>query len=223
MIMVKNQLLRAVASLLVAALFFSCSGPAVNIVDKSFNEQVAGRYRINVRSSFYNSSDEKLNEALEPLNDSLSSIVSSIVEEFMENVGFMGDSIPRESGYERELYVRDTICSATKKLVSVRYTIYQFTGGAHGNTTSFALNYLPEQKRFLEKEEFFKVGEAVVDSLLQSCFVDADSVCYAVPTVELASSINFTEDEVIFVYDRYVIGPYSAGEVEIRVPASRCR
>lgn len=218
--MVKNQLFRAVASLLVAALSFSCSGPAVNIVGKSFDEQVAGRYKISVRSSFYNSSDEELNEALEPLNDSLSSIVGSIVGDFAENMGFTGDSLPGESDFERELDVRDTVCSATKKLVSVRYTVYQYSGGAHGNTTSFALNYLPEQRKFLERGEFFKVGENVADSLLQSHFVNADSVCYAVPTVELASSINFTEDEVIFIYDRYVIAPYSAGEVEIRVPAS---
>lgn len=218
--MVKNQLFRVVASLLVAALSFSCSEPAVNIVGKSFDEQVAGRYKISVRSSFYNSSDEELNEALEPLNDSLSSIVGSIVGDFAENMGFTGDSLPGESDFERELDVKDTVCSATKKLVSVRYTVYQYSGGAHGNTTSFALNYLPEQRKFLERGEFFKVGENVADSLLQSHFVNADSVCYAVPTVELASSINFTEDEVIFIYDRYVIAPYSAGEVEIRVPAS---
>ena len=218
--MVKSYLLKAAAAVFIGGLLFSCSGATVEVVDKSFNEEAPERYKLNVESSLYTSADADLNAALTPLNDSLTALMSSYVENFTEVINFMKDSMEVESSFVGELTVKDTVYSATEDLVSVKYTVYEYTGGAHGNTVSIALNYSPKEKKFIEKDQLFKVEKSVVDSLLQSRFVNTDSLYYGVPTVDVASSVNVAGNEVIFVYDRYVLGPYSAGEVEIKLPVA---
>ena len=216
-IMCKNSLVKLSAALFMGLLLFSCSGEVVEVVDKSFSEELPGSYKMNVNSSFYTSTDAGLDASLAPLNDSLSALMDSYVAGFTENMKFLEDSVASGSGITGELLVKDTVFSATPELISVRYTVYEYTGGAHGNTTNMAFNYSPKEKRFLAKEELFTVGNAVVDSLLQGNFSNADSVYYALPTLNEAS-VNIAGEEAVFIYDRYVLGPYSAGEVEIRLP-----
>lgn len=215
--MCKKSLVKLSAALFMGVLLFSCSGGVVEVVDKSFSEELPGSYKMNVNSSLYTSTDAELNASLTPLNDSLSALMDSYVANFTQNMKFLKDSVASESSITGELLVKDTVFSATPELVSVRYTVYEYTGGAHGNTTNIAFNYSPKEQKFLAKEELFTADKAVVDSLLQSNFSNADSVYYAQPTLNEAS-VNIAGEEALFVYDRYVLGPYSAGEVEIRLP-----
>ena len=59
---------------------------------------------------------------------------------------------------------------------------------------------------------------AAVDALAAARFA-GDTACFSVrPTLGAASCLNFTQNDVILSYDRYVLGPYACGAAEVAIP-----
>ena len=87
--MCKKSLVKLSAALFMGVILFSCSGGVVEVVDKSFSEELPGSYKMNVNSSLYTSTDAELNASLTPLNDSLSALMDSYVANFTQNMKFL--------------------------------------------------------------------------------------------------------------------------------------
>ena len=83
----------------------------MEVVDKSFSEELPGSYKMSVNSSLYTSTDAELNASLTPLNDSLSALMDSYVANFTQNMKFLKDSVASESSIIGELLVKDTVFS----------------------------------------------------------------------------------------------------------------
>ena len=120
-------------------------------------------------------------------------------------------------------------------IISVRARFYIFTGGSHGNTYHISWNWNKKDKKFLSlsdyiktKSDFNRFKTAIKKSVSTNKDVDLDVV--SVSSVDLFELQDFkawnlhkdTEqgDQIVFVFDPYDIGPYSAGFIEVSIPKS---
>lgn len=122
------------------------------------------------------------------------------------------------------LYVRDSVYMADEDYISVRLLVYVMTGGAHGNTLFYGLNYNVKTRQFLTNEEVADYGKTKeIDGLLQSHFVNRDSCFNEMPTLETASALNFTRNTVDFTYAPYVLGAYACGYAQVAIPRNHMK
>ncbi len=124
-----------------------------------------------------------------------------------------------ESWPPYELIVTDTVYLSNRNIVSVLYSIYSFTGGAHGMTTFIGYNYdIPNMKIITAKEIFRPEATAEINKLLSGYFKDPYNCFMSKPTLEQASAVNFAFESVIFTYEQYILGPYACGPATVTVP-----
>lgn len=125
----------------------------------------------------------------------------------------------KESWPPYELMVGDTVYLSNKNIVSVLYTIYTFTGGAHGMTQFAGYNYDMVQMKELTAKEIFKPeATAEINKLLADYFKDPDNCFMSKPTLEQASAVNLAFESVIFTYEQYILGAYACGPATVTVP-----
>ena len=166
----------------------------------------------------FSSNDPETDIWLTMINDSIKSTFintqNQVYKFSKEDRAYLSDGFP-----PYQVFVEDTLYQVATNMVSVRFLIYTFTGGAHGNTSIISYNLLPDKKKKLEKADIFKNEEqAKIDALLSKYFKNQDSCFSMMPTLELASVVNFSKDSVFFTYENYVLGPYSCGRAEVSVP-----
>lgn len=115
--------------------------------------------------------------------------------------------------------------------LSLKYTHYDYVGGAHGNTVSSFLNYNPTTNNpitldsLIEKnkmgslvklaEGIFRKNEKLspTESLEDKYFFDKGKFA-------LAQSFHVTTNGLVFLYNPYEIKPYASGYTELIIPFS---
>lgn len=210
------QLLFGVAAIL---LVHSCGKPA-DISYRHENYTVDDSIaNINVSYNTLISQDKDLNSWLAKINDSIAGLFKSASDSLKINSAedrtFLRADFPPYT-----YYVTDSIFTVSPKLVSCRYTVYTYCGGAHGITSFLSLNLLPEQRTVLDKEQIFRKDSnsiSAINKMLNSCFNRMDCF-FETPSLDLVSVVNLNPDGVLFTFDHYVLGPYACGPAEIFVP-----
>ncbi|MDR1274119.1 MAG: DUF3298 and DUF4163 domain-containing protein [Odoribacteraceae bacterium] len=123
-----------------------------------------------------------------------------------------------------EFSVSDTVFRATSHYISLRVTIYAYTGGAHGNTYIYAFNYDLRGRKFLEKEQLLDLGrKQEIEKLLQARFDNKDGAFTSLPTLDDPAVYNFTAEALHVTYPHYALGPYSSGIAEVSVPLTELK
>jgi hypothetical protein len=109
---------------------------------------------------------------------------------------------------------------------------YSFTGGAHGN--GFESHYLIDKKtgKTLGIRDFF-TSEKKLNALIDSYFRKSigvsqnenlqDSGWFIEGRLESNNNFYFTDKKVVFVYNSYEIGPYSAGAPNVEIPLNKVK
>jgi hypothetical protein len=107
---------------------------------------------------------------------------------------------------------------------------YSFTGGAHGN--GYESHYLIDKKtgKTLGIGDFF-MNEKKLNALVDSYFRKSigisqnenlqDAGWFIEGRLEPNNNFYFTDKKVVFVYNSYEIGPYSAGAPNVEIPISK--
>lgn len=174
---------------------------------------------INVSYKTLLSQNKDLNLWFQRINDSLSTkfkaSADTVREMSKEDRKFLREDFPPYS-----FYVKDSTFNLSDKLVSERYTVYTYSGGAHGYTYFISLNLLPDKMIDLSKEQMFKNDQNSVkeiNKLLNKHFNRMDCF-FEQPTLELVSVVNFNMQGVLFTFEHYLLGPYACGEAEIFIP-----
>lgn len=109
------------------------------------------------------------------------------------------------------------------EIVSLRFHIYEYTLGAHGNTSYVSLNYIPENNSFYSPKEILSIAttenQELLISLLKKHIVDPDN-CFNFDNNVLneIKNINFSSNKTIFTFAPYAVGPYSCGTAQIEIP-----
>lgn len=104
-------------------------------------------------------------------------------------------------------------------VVGVLTETYYF-GAAHGMQTKRFLNYSIKRHELMTPENTFKPGsEKEILSLITEAAkkkYPAEGTLFADPITKFAN-FEVTEDDIVFVYQPYDVGPYSSGIIEIPV------
>lgn len=174
---------------------------------------------INVSYKTLFSQSKEVNSWFQKINDSLR-IRFRTAADTVKNMSAEDRKFLREDFPPYAFYVKDSTFNLSDKLVSERYTVYTYSGGAHGYTYFVSLNLLPDKLMNLNKEQLFKNDDKSVSEinlLLDKHFNRMDCF-FETPTLELVSVVNFNMQGVLFTFEHYVLGPYACGEAEIFVP-----
>lgn len=124
------------------------------------------------------------------------------------------------------------------KIVTIRMSAYEYTGGAHGNPSFAFFQYDTQAERMIGEEEILinkkdpTLISLVADTLIKkpqysfedngvkkSVFFNADEDrSIFISDVAEGGNAAFTENGIIFKYSAYAIGPYVIGEPEVSIP-----
>ncbi len=114
----------------------------------------------------------------------------------------------------------------SKKLLTLSFFTFSYTGGAHGNYGATYITLDLENHRKLQLEDIFKPGyEEILTPLIEKGIREhfeleestpLEQVLFE-PTVPITDNFGLLEDEILFDYPPYMIAPYAAGEIEARI------
>jgi len=179
-------------------------------------------------------------EAEKLLNDNLFEIVDKEVQAFKKDVGSM-DTMATTSeeaelfNYVNELQTDFSIPLLSSKYISILFSYYYYTGGAHGNTTTSSYNYDFENKKKIELEDLFAENFDYLKFISDYCVEDIrkqnEDQGYtpdmnwisggASPDQANFKSFVITENSLIILFDPYQVAPYVWGIVEVNIPFSK--
>ncbi len=203
---------------ILATLLCGCSVGAV-IVPEEIKEATS-EYEIDVRESFIDSRNGDNFRMIDPVNGRMGDIVDSLVFTTKSQATDFFARVPdgNRPEWRYEFFSFDTVYLVSKSLVSTKITTYQFSGGTHGTTKYYGINYLPLKGRFIGKNEILDMSKKdKINAAIRRHFDDEG--CYTIkPTVDLAATVNLSSKSVIFTYEHYVLGPRSCGSPSVEVP-----
>ncbi len=216
--------MRVFFCIVVCIIFLSgCQKKAEKVnIEKTTLEAKTGEWEVNLRYSRFSSANEKINESCEVLNNEIYKLTEQLQDSLKTGAAemfkmFEVKSISRPF-WSYSLFVTDSVFFATEQYISVRLTVYTFTGGAHGMTDFYSFNYDVENQRMLVFEDIINDKAEHINTLLKSNFVNTENCFTADPKLDLVSVVNFTPTDVCFTYPQYSLGPYACGAAEVVVP-----
>jgi hypothetical protein len=173
-----------------------------------------------------------LNVDYPPLGDQPEFIAQAITS-FLQTAGstfmsyFTTTPLPPTQASPWELQVDYEVTQYEDWLVSYNFTVYEFTGGAHGNTAfkTFVFD-LPGEREIALSDLFDEAGltkiseiaqeqlkETLGDMLDEQWLTDGTA-----PTPENYQNFVFTEDSLVFTFAQYQVAPYAAGPQTVTIP-----
>lgn len=177
---------------------------------------------------------DRINKAIEnyivnQTNMSEDSLVDMSIDEAVKKFNTEYTSFKnqfQESEQKWEVLIDGEITYQSPEIISIAINSYTNTGGAHGNTYVQFLNFDPQTGALFEKnallsntneftklvERFFK-NEVKTDSDGQS----AEDFFFG-KDFQLPSSIGFSDEGVIILYNTYEIASYAQGITEFTIP-----
>lgn len=120
-----------------------------------------------------------------------------------------------------------TILNNDSTLISLEVFNANYYGGAHPNSFTIYLNFVPNKNEVLKVGDIFKNIDKVTE-IVESEFrverelspeIDLNEEGFFLENGKffLPEGIGFTAEEVIFHYNPYEIGPYVFGNTEVRI------
>lgn len=117
--------------------------------------------------------------------------------------------------------VNSEVSLLTTNLLVVDVTSYTYYyGAAHGMQTRRFLNYSLVKHQLLTPANTFKAdsSKAILDLINREARAKypGEGVLFAEPIVQY-SNFQITNDEIVFVYQPYEVGPYSSGIIQVPI------
>ena len=157
------------------------------------------------------------------------SFTDSLIRNFTDSLisGFKPTikyALEEKMKYEMDVNYKEYF--ADPGIVSVVFNIYQFTGGAHGNT--FMETYVIDSKNnkrlalshFIKGDEFKSVQKKVRKKLKEKLGY-SESVDDGTATLDDFSAFAVTNDKFIFWFSPYQVASYADGLQEVEIPRGK--
>lgn len=118
---------------------------------------------------------------------------------------------------------------ADSKFISLLFSFYEFTGGAHGNTATTGFNYDLQRGRLVGLGELFKPGANYLKVISDYCISELKKLKVsddewirngAGPKLENYDGWNVTPQGLRITFDAYQVAAYAVGPQEVIVPYS---
>jgi len=152
--------------------------------------------------------------------------ISEAANAFLKSYEADKKDFPDLSPYQAEIYVSNSYSS--EKIISIKTSFYNYTGGAHGNTIISYLNFDPKTGGILtknsllkNKKEFTQFAEKIFrkeKNILEGESINSTGFWFENDTFSLPESIGFSKTHLILIYNQYEIASYADGPIEIQIP-----
>lgn len=164
----------------------------------------------NIQLSYPKTADTDVNKAIE-------SFINTHINTFQEGIP-EDDSGPM---HRFELHGGFNRVYVTEDQASFAFTIYEYTGGAHGITQTIGKNYVRPSGTeitltdvFSQESDYLQVlsekSKAQLEETLPSIFEEGIE-----PRKENFNSFFLGENEIVFYFQPYQVAPYAAGPQEV--------
>lgn len=116
------------------------------------------------------------------------------------------------------------ICSITNDWVSLKLFVYEYTGGAHGNTTVYNINYDVKRLKNIKFDEFFPAMNPTVLARLTTKDCVKQNISLFKKPIPAEKNLfkiwNISEDKgLVITFPQYEVAPYSDGIIEVYISA----
>jgi hypothetical protein len=168
-------------------------------------------------------------------NAAVNALVAQQTGAFARSAGEMAreDAAARKAAGEappsqqNSMDVSYEVVAADREFVSILFYFYEYTGGAHPNTTSKSFNYDLARNSQINLADLFRPGSNYLKVISDYCVRElkklstvTDPASGAGPKLENFHSWNITPAGLKITFDRYQVGAYAVGEHEVVVPYS---
>ena len=118
------------------------------------------------------------------------------------------------------------------RIASLVFTIYEFTGGAHGNTTYQSYTFDLESGRLLALDDLFTSGSQPLSLIAPLVEADLNEKLKDISDADWIHSgtgnnpDNYQQwaldgDELVFYFGPYQVAAYAAGTQTVRIPLAQ--
>ncbi len=192
--------------------------------EKILNDSICS---INVSYPVFSSNSRPVNDKFRTLNDAIETYVDTLTSSVISEAGEMFAELSRNDIPRPEWDCELTVESAaylSDNIASVLFTTYTYMGGAHGMTEYKAINFDIRKGEILSNESLIDYTQASrINELLRSYFENPDSCFWEQPSLDKVSAIVMEKSGPAFIFEQYVLGPYSCGAATVKIPASELR
>ena len=157
--------------------------------------------------------------------------ISEAANAFLKGYETDKNEFPDLSPYTAEVSVSNSYSSS--EIISIKTSFYNYTGGAHGNTTFSFLNFNPTTGAILtnnsllkNKKEFTDFAESIFrkeKEIPKGESINSTGFWFENDTFSLPESIGFSETHLILIYNQYEIASYADGPIEIQIPMEEAK
>jgi len=127
-------------------------------------------------------------------------------------------------GYRYEMSLTHQWFNIYNGMLSLRFKKYEYALGAHGNTWFICYNFSASDNRFLTTDDI--IDRSTPDKRQELAEIISQHLnnpddCFAVTADDLGTdfqNVNFTNDDIIFSFANYQIGPYACGTAVVHIP-----
>jgi len=165
-------------------------------------------------------------------NKAMNEFVAKQTNAFRKNVKeMMADRTDAGDWPGNDLDISYTTTYADKNVISVLVWTYQYTGGAHGGSSSTTFNYDLQNGRLLKLADLFQPNSGYLKVIANYCTAalikdigqEADQEWLrngAAPKADNYKSWCLTDDGLQITFDAYQVAAYAFGPQEVIVPYS---
>ena len=119
-----------------------------------------------------------------------------------------------------EVQIDGEVLFQSYEIISIAITVYQNTGGAHGNTSITFLNFeaesgnrIPNSKLISNLEKFEEIAKTYFDKAINNKDVLFDAEIFQLP-----ENIAYNNEGLVLLYNTYEVAPYSTGIIDFTIP-----
>jgi|GEM_PF-1043011 len=189
-------------------------------------------YKTEITASYPVFEDFQAVGYFDAVNSHIKDILDPWFAYFMESAKASLKDIPADAPWTFQLQADYAAEYYNGNILSLSFTNYTFTGGAHGSTISETYNYDLANKKEIILGDIFKPGSDYLKFLSDYCFEDIkrqntlmgmDSLDDMIkPGVDPSVPENFGRfllagDSLIIRFDQYQVGPGAAGSYDVRI------
>ncbi len=163
------------------------------------------------------------------LNDAIRSFVATTESRYRSTAE--SAQPPLDSSYDNEFMLTFDPYLVNQRVVSLLWSDYSFTGGAHGGTAIIPFLWDIDNARALSLEDFFTADTNYLEQLsaatrteLKTQHPDWDAAQIDDGTAAKAdnfSTISLSQDALAITFAQYQVGPYVVGTPVVTIPLKR--
>jgi hypothetical protein len=154
------------------------------------------------------------------------SFLSDTRSQFISDFSTMGAEISSPAPWG--LYIDYEISQFSPDVLSLKFTVSTYTGGAHGNQYFQTYTFDLTQNRVLTLSDLFQPGVDIVGTLApivqqdltkqMGDFADAQWIQDGTSSLDAYTSFAVTPDALVFCFAPYQVAAYAAGAQTVQIP-----